>query len=368
MKKQSDRRSLFWYLVLGLTLAALLAGCLGMGVTALAAEEEESEIHNAYLYTQEDGMPKYWLDFTGAVTDNLILHCYFRSGDPTFYETFYILDWDTAEEDGDYTIVIKNVYDSEGRDISDWFESLTLTMVQGSILMNVQRDEKTPAGGSEDNLLTGVYPMDPMDAGVMYEYRLDDGQLKYWMDLDGEDIELHAMFRSGDPEYYEEVFTLDMDSAEWDGDYTAVIKEVYDSEGNDVSDWFESLTLTEVQGAILMDVQRDESTLAGGADDNILTDVYLLEPRTYLIPLSDGPFTPEELASMAQRCYFENSGFYPPEADVEDNGDGTFTIHLYEVVDLGEGDTHTATSAWYTVDEYGVGTDDIYSTPVDLAG
>ena len=31
------------------------------------------------------------------------------------------------------------------------------------------------------------------------------------------------------------------------------------------------------------------------------------------------------------------------------------------------GSTHTATSAWYTVDEYGVGVDDIYGDTVILA-
>ena len=38
---------------------------------ALAAEEEEDTLADAYLYCQEDGMPKYWLDFTGAMADDL---------------------------------------------------------------------------------------------------------------------------------------------------------------------------------------------------------------------------------------------------------------------------------------------------------
>ena len=49
-----------------------------------------------------------------------------------------------------------------------------------------------------------------------------------------------------------------------------------------------------------------------------------------------------------------------------DNGDGTYTIQLYENVDLGEGESHTATSAWYTVDTYGVGIDEITGRTVDL--
>ena len=52
--------------------------------------------------------------------------------------------------------------------------------------------------------------------------------------------------------------------------------------------------------------------------------------------------------------------------EITDNGDGTYTIHLYEIVGLGEGDSHTATSAWYTVDAFGIGTDDIFGDPIDL--
>ena len=50
-----------------------------------------------------------------------------------------------------------------------------------------------------------------------------------------------------------------------------------------------------------------------------------------------------------------------------DNGNGTFTIHLYEIVNNGDGTYHTATSAWYTVDASGICTDDIYGDAIDLA-
>ena len=36
----------------------------------------ETPISGAYVY-YEDGMPKYWLDFTGSVADNVVLHCFF---------------------------------------------------------------------------------------------------------------------------------------------------------------------------------------------------------------------------------------------------------------------------------------------------
>ncbi len=351
-------------LTIGDMLEEVVANAEFLPIDGTFDDDAEEMLANAYLYCEEDGMPKYWLDLTGAIIDNLVLHCYFRSSDPTFYETLYILDLETADIEDDF-IEIYNVYDEYGLDHSNWFDSFTIWLEDDGMLMEVERDESTLAGGSEDNLLTGSYPMEPMDAGVVFEYYQDDGQLKYWMDLGEEDIELHCMFRSGDPEYYEEVFTLDMATAEYDGDYSVSIQNVYNSAGDDVSDWFESLILNEVQGAIIMDVERDESTLAGGADDNILTGVYMLEPRTYLVSPEEGPFTPNELAELAQRYYFEDYGFFPPEADVEDNGDGTYTIHLYEIVDL-DGLTHTATSAWYTVDEYGVGTDDLRGQDIDL--
>ncbi len=97
------------------------------------------------------------------------------------------------------------------------------------------------------------------------------------------------MFRSGDPRYYEKIFVLDTDTADWDG-------------------------------------------------------VYVMEPHAYLHPLSDGPFTEEELGKCAQIYYFVQEGFFPPEVDVEENDDGTFTIYLYEIVEIGDL-AHTASSA-----------------------
>ena len=69
---------------------------------------------------------------------------------------------------------------------------------------------------------------------------------------------------------------------------------------------------------------------------------------------------------MAQMYYYRHNNYYPPEADVEDNEDGSFSVHLYEIVNNGDGTYHTATSAWYTVDASGIGTDDIFGNHVDL--
>ncbi len=74
----------------------------------------------------------------------------------------------------------------------------------------------------------------------------------------------------------------------------------------------------------------------------------------------------DELAALAQQYYFDEFGFFPPEADVYENDDGSYTIHLYEIVDTGYAPVHTATSAWYLVDDYGVGIDVLTGAPIAL--
>ena len=350
---------------LGTMLDDVVADCEFLSETGSELEglEEETEISVAYVYSLSDGTPKDWLDFSGAMADTIVLHCYFRSGEPTFYETVYYLDLDSAKT-SEGRIDILKVADARGNDVSDWFRSMTIRFAGKQLTLSVNRDPATLAGGAEDNLTTGSYRMIPAGAGLDYQYRQDDGMLKYWLDFTEEDLLLHAMFRSGDPEYYEEVFTLDLDSAE-ESENALSIKKVFHETGVEVSDRFRSLTLTEVQGAIMMNVQRDEKTLAGGADDNILTGVYLFEPHTYLLPAERGPYTEKELGQWAQIYYFRQTGFFPPKAEVLRNSDGSFTVHLYEVVKT-DGVSHTATSAWYTVDAYGSGTNDITGRAVEL--
>lgn len=192
-----------------------------------------------------------------------------------------------------------------------------------------------------------------------YSYYLDNGQLKYWIEFTDRFL-LHCMFRSGEPTYYEEVYTLYPD---WDAPTAQqlCIRTVVDGSGNDISDRFESLAfLFSSEDTVLMQVQRDEKTLAGGAGDNLLTGEYVMKPR------DTAAKTPEQLCLLAQEYYSRNHGFHPPEADWADNGNGSYSIHLYEIVKLDGGESHTATSAWYTVDAYGVGTNDITGEPVDL--
>ena len=77
-------------------------------------------------------------------------------------------------------------------------------------------------------------------------------------------------------------------------------------------------------------------------------------------------YSAEELCRLAQNYYFKMNDFYPPNADAKDNGDGTFTICLYESICDDEGNPHTSTCGWYTVDVCGMGTDDMNGARVDI--
>ena len=318
--------------------------------------EPEAEDALMYLYCQDNGMPKYWLDLTGTMSHNPVLHCYFRSGEPTFYESWFILDSETAVYDGD-SAAFSNVYDAYGFDLSNRFLSLVIREEGSSLVLSVVRDEKTLAGGSEDNILTGEYVMKPMGSRVVYEATEANRQLLYRLEPEEDRFLLHRITSGGE----DRVYILDLESAEYEGEYSLTVSTVFDEDGKDVSDEFNSVSLSEVEGAVIMVV----NSKAGAEGVFIPSNVYLFEPKTSFVPLKNGPYTAKELGSMAQQYYLKNNGFFPPEADVERKADGSFTVHLYEIVDL-DGVSHTATSAWYTVDEYGVGQDDILGTPVIL--
>lgn len=145
--------------------------------------------------------------------------------------------------------------------------------------------------------------------------------MKYWIEFRDE-FYLHCLFRSGESEPYEEVYTLYPD---WEAPSAQqlTIRTVKDENGNDITDRFVSLDfLFSSEDVVLMQVRRDEQTLAGGEEDNLLTGEYILKPREEQ--------TPEQLCVLAQEYYKRNYDFYPPEAAFTDNGDGTYTIRLYE--------------------------------------
>ena len=316
-----------------LSLLLVLLLVLSAGAPAMA----EKAINSAYVY-YENGMPKYWLDFTGSVADNLVLHCYFISD--SWYESYYILDFVSASENshqGSYRI--ENIYDSRGGDVSDWFKTVSLEINDDSVRLYIERNQATLAGGPGSTILDGSYEMTPADAGVVYEL-IEDRELKSWLVLNSGYAELH--FSDGRIWYLE---------TEGNGDYTVNVTKITSQTGETVP--FRSLTLSYVQGSMLLNADVD-------------TDFYgvlLYNPRVFL---QRNQCSAEEIGRMAQMYYYRHHNFYPPEADVEENADGTFSVHLYEIVNNRDGTYHTATSAWYTVDASGVGADDLFGDPVDL--
>ena len=352
-------------LCLALGLVLLLPSVALADTAAPAANAARLPGEAGYLYCLEDGMPKYWLDTALTEWNIMTLHCFFRSGDPSWYEEEFTLDLSTATFDDD-GFAVHTVTNRRGRDCSGWFESLRFRVEDGALTMSVKRNEQTLAGGGEDNILNGDYRMTAIRLGGVLEYRREsDGQLKYWLDLDGNDLRLHAMFLSEGPDYYESVFFL-KDGVPVEGSNGSAfrITSVIDSHGLDVTKRFRSLVLTTDGYDLVMDVERDPATLAGGAENNILDGSYRMKRRCFPLPAGDGPFTAEELGTWAQLYYYRHTGFLPPQCDVEPSGDG-FQIHLYELVWL-DHQYHTATSAWYTVDAAGAGVNDITGEAVDL--
>lgn len=195
-----------------------------------------------------------------------------------------------------------------------------------------------------------------------------NGQLKYYLEM-GESMLLHCFFRSGSPEYEEVVYTLQLPQETAKGELA--IGQIVDENGHDLSDDFSLLKFTFEPAQVLMQVERKEAQMAGGESDNITTGEYILVP---IRELQDKEQTVQtaameggELLAMARAAYEKETGFLAPEAECVDNGDGTYTIHLYEIVQ-GEDDWHTATSCWYTVNAFGEGTDDVMESQIQLPG
>ena len=315
--------------------ALLLA--LSLLIALAAPVYAGTPISGAYVY-EEGGMPKYWLDFTGSVADNVVLHCFFQTD--SWYETYYVLDFKSSVPGSHQdTYRIETVWDAKGNDVSNWFKTVSLTIQEDCVRLYIERDDKTLAGGPSSTILTGLYEMTPTVAGVVYE-AYSDSKLQTWVLLNKDYAELH--FADG-TEWHLQAESID--------DHTKKAVKIISSDNTDIA--FEAAEISYEQGLILL-------TLKGTGE---YSGVYTLEPRAFLQRDTESE---AELKRMAQMHYKRISGFYPPEADVEDNGDGTYTVHLYEIVSNGDGTYHTATSAWYTVNASGVGVHDLFGYAVNL--
>ena len=217
-----------------------------------------------------------------------------------------------------------------------------------------------------------------------YAYAEADGQVKYALDAtDG--LRLYCYFQSDSPAYEEVIYDLTLAGEGASTDVTKVVQEP----DTDLTDSFAGFHFAFYPQQVVMTVERKEEKLAGGESENLLTGEYTLAPSDWK-PQQTGekadgrstgaaeagaetadfmaPYQSRELVALARAFYQREHDFLAPEGACTDNGDGTTTIRLYENVQIDADTWHTATSAWYTVDAYGRGRDDVMETEVTLPG
>ena len=335
------------------------------GVHALREVEDVwSETADAYVFRLEDGMPKYWLDLTGMMEDDIVLHSWTLSEEKTWTEQVYVLSLDSADV-GERTIDIYRIDGPDGEDLSDSFLRLTILLDDDGAMMIVRRVEEE-LDGEEADLPTGIYEMERSAAALVYQCRDDEGALQYWLNQNGDDLELHGLFPAEDGDPVEEVFLLDTDTAEY-SDHMVRFTAISTADGEDISECYRSLQLYEMRNGIRMSV-RQNSGKEDGEVPLIPSGSYTFEPYTYLIPEGEGPFGKEDLGRMAQQYYFLRSGVWPQHAEVEKKFSGGWMVHLYNSTEGKYGAERITTLASWTVDDYGIGVDEISDGALDLRG
>ena len=335
------------------------------GVHALREVEDMwSETADAYVFRLEDGMPKYWLDLTGMMEDDIVLHSWTLSEEETWTEQVYVLSLDSADV-GERTIDIYRIDGPDGEDLSDSFLRLTILLDDDGAMMIVRRVEEE-LDGEEADLPTGIYEMERSAAALVYQCRDDEGALQYWLNQNGDDLELHGLFPAEDGDPVEEVFLLDTDTAEY-SDHMVRFTAISTADGEDISECYRSLQIYEMRSGIRMSV-RQNSGKEDGEIPLIPSGSYTFEPYTYLIPEGEGPFGKEDLGRMAQQYYLLRSGVWPQHAEVEKKFSGGWMVHLYNSTEGKYGAERITTLASWTVDDYGIGVDEISDGALDLRG
>ena len=123
--------------------------------------EQDMGLSAGYLYCDANGTPRYWLDFTRIIEDNLVLHCWFRSGEQAFNENCYVLDLSSAEitENG---LKIRRILSLQGEDRTDRLGNLTLQFYLDGAVMLAERNAETAAETADDQIPAGNYIMVPV--------------------------------------------------------------------------------------------------------------------------------------------------------------------------------------------------------------
>ena len=114
--------------------------------------------------------------------------------------------------------------------------------------------------------------------------------VKYWLET-AEGLKLHCWFLSGDPNYYEKVYTANLKKAEYE-DGVLTLTDLRDSLGFPLQS-LKELRLTFAADSAAMELDADESKLAGGAGDNLLSGSFRFVPW-------DKPCTPPAESKSAE--------------------------------------------------------------------
>ena len=203
-----------------------------------------------------------------------------------------------------------------------------------------------------------------------FAYTEENGQKKYILETRN-DIRLHCFFQSGSEEYEEVIYDLELSEEEGASEK---VTRVMQEQGEDLTSSFTKFDFVFYPEKVVMTVERNTDLMAGGDSDNIQTGTYTLLASDWIPDTSAtmekqdilAPYQSVELAAMARAYYLKESNFLAPEVECVKNDDGTTTIHLYEIMEDDEETSHTGTSAWYTVDGYGKGKDDVMGNTVEF--
>lgn len=136
----------------------VIAGALCTGCTKSKGKEEKEELHletyDGYAYSSADTKTKYTLH----TKDGFTLHCSFFSGEEQIYSLQVVnARFLSNNKSLDTNIKVMKVTDANGTEITDSFKKFTFTFQPEQVLMQVERDEDTLAGGVSNNLVSGEY-------------------------------------------------------------------------------------------------------------------------------------------------------------------------------------------------------------------
>lgn len=118
------------------------------------------------------------------------------------------------------------------------------------------------------------------------------------------------------------------------------------------------LTASGVCGANLITVQAESHSMNSA--------VKLSAVSTNVIAKTQAGYTDEELRKLAADYYYKNNNQKAPIVEIDDVRGDLVTIHLYEIVDDGGGEGHTATYNWYYVSRKTGKGEDLFSNKIDL--